>query len=235
MKLLCKDILIVPSHGPLNNPSFPNCILSVFLQNNEVPPFIWTLEYRLCLWLSCYGDTFCSCMLSPFLIVSPAKFGPLEYLPCPVSRLAVSVIHSHGHSAVGFVLSGLTIFTFLPKLCCRPNPCSSPGPIWSTQTQKKKSQPKVKTKEEQVEIFPSRDPEDENWGRRTRHLLVWGWKEILRMMDITHHLTSFPCLKCLARCSFHAKLWDSGTLSEPSGTIWDNMYKIWDDHQNEPD
>ena len=139
MKLLCKDILIVPSHGPLNNPSFPNCILSVFLQNNEVPPFIWTLEYHLCLWLSCYGDTFCSCMLSPFLIVSPAKFGPLEYLPCPVSRLAVSVIHSHGHSAVGFVLSGLTIFTFLPKLCCRPNPCSSPGPIWSTQTQKKKN------------------------------------------------------------------------------------------------
>ena len=146
MKLLCEDILIVPSHGPLNNPSFPNCVLSVFLQNNEVPPFIWTLEYHLCLWLSCYGDTFCSCMLSPFLIVSPAKFGPLEYLPCPVSRLAVSVIHSHGHSAVGFVLSGLTIFTFLPKLCCRPNPCSSPGPIWSTQTQKKKITTKSQNK-----------------------------------------------------------------------------------------
>lgn len=111
MERLCKDILIVPSHGPLNNPSFPNCILSVFLQNNEVPTFIWTLEYHLRLWLSCCGDTFRSCMLSPFLIVSPAKFGPLEYKPLSCAQACVSVIHSHGHSAVGFVLSGLVIFT----------------------------------------------------------------------------------------------------------------------------
>ena len=100
---------------------------------------------------------------------------------------------------------------------------------------KKKLQPTVKIREEQVEIFPSWDPEDENWGRQTLHLLVWGRKEILRMMHITHHLISFPGLKYLAHCSFRAKLWDSGTLSEPSRTIWDKMYKIWDDHKNEPD
>lgn len=79
------------------------------------------------------------------------------------------------------------------------------------------------------------------WRRDLRKtdstLLVWGWKEMLRMMHITQHLTSFPCLKYLAHCSFRAKLWDSDTLSEQSllaqyGTTW---IKYGNDHQNEPD
>lgn len=134
--------------------------------------FIWTLEHHFYLGLFCSVDTFCSCTLWLFLIVAPAKSGPLEYVLLSCAQACHIDTHLCWHSSVGFVFSGLRVFTFLPKLCCGPNPCSSTDPTCSTQTQGK-SQLTVKIKEREADwVFSELGP--------------WRWE--LRKTDSIHSL-----------------------------------------------
>lgn len=134
--------------------------------------FIWTLHHHCCLWLFCFVCTFRNCIPALcFWVGQLLGLNLHKAHSCWISRLAVLTTRLHSHFALGFVLLGLWVIAFLPRLCSRPNSCSLPSLTCSTQAPGT-SQLTVKyRKEKQIELFPKWDPGYENWGTRlTLHI-----------------------------------------------------------------
>lgn len=183
--------------------------------------FICTLHHHCCLWLFCFVCTFHNYIRALcFWLGQLLGLNLHNAYSCWISRLAVLTIHLHSHFALGFVLLGLRVTAFLPRLCSRPNSCSLPSLTCSTQAPGT-SQLTVKWKRSRLRYFPNgildMRIEEQDWpctfiGIKTKRV------------DIQHyvHDTSPDTFFVHKISSLLFILWKTVGLRHSSRAFWDN-------------
>lgn len=148
-----------PKAHVLLNPCFQNWLKDGNFYLNTSPSLL-PVAFLFCVYLHNYIPALC------FWVGQLLGLNLHNAHSCWISRLAILTTRLHSHFALGFVLLGLWVIAFLPRLCSRPNSCSLPSLTCSTQAPGT-SQLTVKyRKEKQIELFPKWDPGYENWGTR---------------------------------------------------------------------